>query len=187
MTTPIRITPVDPATATGKAKDLLGAVRAKLGVVPNLTRVLANSPAALQGYLGLSSALGGGALSPKQREQVALAVGEANRCGYCVSAHTFLGDKLGLSADDLLDARRGTASDPKTAALLQLAANVVERRGELEDEHIAKARAAGITEQELVEIVALVALNVFTNYLNHVAGTEIDFPLVSLESANAAS
>ena len=174
-----RIAALDPTHATGKTKSMLDAVQTRLGVVPNLFRVLAAAPPALQGYLELSAALAGGALSAKVREQIALAVAEANRCGYCLSAHAYLGAEAGLTPDDIADARAATATSPKTQAVLALAQAIVERRGEIDDRELAAARSAGLTDAEIVEIVANVAVNILTNYLNHVAGTVIDFPEVT--------
>ncbi len=91
-----RLNAVDPARATGKAKDFLDAVKAKLGLTPNMMRTMAGSPAVLEGYLSFGTALGGGSLPPGLREQIALAVAEANRCDYCLSAHTALGRLAGL-------------------------------------------------------------------------------------------
>ena len=173
-----RITPMDPARATGKAKQLFNGVHAKLGVVPNLFRVLGNAPAALDGYLQFSGALAGGSLDAKVREQIALLVAETNACGYCLSAHTFIGGTLGLSESELADARRAVAVAEKTGAILEFVRSVVENRGEIADANLVKARAAGLTDGEIVEAVANVALNIFTNYLNHVAQTVVDFPEV---------
>lgn len=173
-----RLSLIDPAQAQGPQKELLDAVKAKMGLVPNLTRALANAPAALKGYLDFSAALSGTSLSARQREQIALAVAEVNACGYCLSAHTLIGGKLGLAEQQLLDARRGTADDPKSAALLKLAQRIVLERGRLKDSDLRSARGAGVSDAELTETIAVVALNLFTNYLNHVAATPIDFPEV---------
>jgi uncharacterized peroxidase-related enzyme len=171
-----RITPIDPTAATGRAKDLLAAVKAKMGAVPNLTRVMAASPAVLEGYLGLSGALGGGALPAQVKEQLALTVGEANGCEYCVSAHSFLGKKAGLSLEAVLDARRGSAADAGPNALVRFARTVLDRRGTVSDADVQAVRDAGYGDAELAEVVAHVALNVFTNFLNNVARTPVDFP-----------
>jgi len=178
-----RINPVGGDTATGKAKELLDQVQKKLGFVPNLVRTMAVSPAALEGYLGLSGALAGGALPPKVREQIALAVGEANGCQYCVSAHTAIGKRLGLAEAELTASRDGASSDPKVEAALTFARVLVERRGDVSDADLARVREAGWNDAEVAEIVAHVALNVFTNYFNITAGTEIDFPKIPLGTA----
>jgi len=175
-----RIPTIDPTTATGKAKQLLDAVQSKLGITPNLTRVLANAPSALEGYLNFSGAVAGGALGAKTREQIALTVAESNGCGYCLSAHTFIGGKVGLSESEIADARRASATNGKTAAILKLAGDIVEQHGKISDASLTVARQAGITDGEIVETVANVALNIFTNYLNHVAETVIDFPEVKV-------
>ena len=172
-----RIHQVAPESATGKAKELLDAVQGKLGLVPNLTRAMANSPAVLEGYLGLSGALGKGRLSAKNREQIALAVGQANLCDYCLAAHSAIGKMVGLTPEQILDSRRGTAVDPKSDAVIRFARKVVDERGRVNDTDIADVRAAGLNDGAIAEVVANVALNIFTNYFNHVAETDIDFPM----------
>ena len=171
-----RIHQINPQSATGKAKELLDAVQSKLGLVPNMTRAMANSPAVLDGYLSLSGALSKGALSAKSREQIALAVAQANECEYCLAAHSAIGKMVGLSVDQILDSRRGTSVDPKTDAIIQFARQVVDQRGLVSDANIAQVRAAGLDDGAIAEIVANVARNIFTNFFNHVAETEIDFP-----------
>lgn len=173
-----RITQLDPAVATGKTKQLFEGALKKLGVVPNLFRVLGTSPAALEGYLNFSGALAGGSLGAKVGEQIALAVAESNLCGYCLSAHTYIGGKVGLSATDIADARHADASNPKTDAILKLARSIVVQRGEVSDADLNAAKTAGLSDGEIVETVAHVALNIFANYLNHVARTVVDFPEV---------
>lgn len=176
-----RIQPLDVATATGKAAELFEASKKKLGVVPNMFRTMANSPAVLEAYFGFSGALAHGSLSGKIREQIALVVGQENACGYCVSAHTVLGKGAGLSDADALSARKGQATDPKTAAILTLARKINAERGHASDADLSAARAAGVTDGEIGEVVANVALNIFTNYFNHVADPVIDFPQVTLK------
>jgi AhpD family alkylhydroperoxidase len=119
------INQLEPAQATGKTKQFFDAVQAKLGAVPNLFRVLGTAPAALEGYLNFSSALAGGCFNAKIREQIALAVAESNLCGYCLSAHTFLGGRVGLTEKDIVDARHATAGTGKTDAILKLARGIV--------------------------------------------------------------
>jgi uncharacterized peroxidase-related enzyme len=175
-----RIQPVDPQKVSDKTGRLLGQVRAKLGLVPNLFRVLANAPVALEGYVNFSAALAGGTLDDRTREQIALAVAESNLCGYCLSAHAFLGQKAGLNPDEIANAVRASAADPQIDAILKLARTIVVQRGEVSDSDLQRARAAGLTEGEVVETVANVALNIFTNYINHVARTAVDFPQLTL-------
>jgi uncharacterized peroxidase-related enzyme len=182
-----RIPQIDPANATGKTKQLLDAVQAKLGLVPNLTRVLANAPAALEGYLGFSGALAGGTLSAKVREQIAVAVAQGNGCDYCLSAHTFIGGKVGLTATDLASARQASAAGAKDDATLKLALAIVVQKGEISDTALSQARAAGLTDGEIVEVIANVALNIYTNYLNHVAQTVVDFPAVKTADSAGTS
>jgi len=171
-----RITAIDPATATGKTAELFTAVKSKLGMVPNLMRTFGQSPSALEAYLGFSGALATGVLPAKVREQVALAVAETNACDYCLAAHSLIGKGAGLTPDAIIAARRVEAADPKTDALLKFAAAVVETRGLVSDGALAQVRTAGASDAEIIETVAHVALNILTNYTNHVAQTVVDFP-----------
>ena len=171
-----RITPINLQAAQGRARELLDAVKAKLGLVPNMTRSMAVSLPVLEAYLGFIGALGRGVLPARVREQLALDVGEANHCDYCVSAHSALGQHAGLTEQDVLDSRCGASTDPKEDVLLRFARTVVEKRGVVEDADLAAVREAGYGDAQIAEVVAHVGLNVFTNYFNHVAGTDLDFP-----------
>jgi uncharacterized peroxidase-related enzyme len=171
---------IDPQTADGEARDLLEAVKAGLGVVPNMTKAMANSPALLQGYLALSSALGSGVLPAATGELLALTVAQANSCEYCLSAHTYLAEHVAhLGTGEVAAARKGEHTDPKVSAILALAASVVDNRGDLSDGDLDRARAAGVTNAEIAETIGHVAINVLTNYFNKAVGVEIDFPVVS--------
>ncbi|MDX2151740.1 MAG: carboxymuconolactone decarboxylase family protein [Bryobacteraceae bacterium] len=181
-----RIPAVDPATATGKAKELLDKVQAKFGLTPNMMRTMAQSPAVLEAYLSFSSALGHSSLSARFREQIALAVAQANRCDYCLSAHSAIGAMLGLSSQQISASRRATAEEGKLEAGLAFARTLVATRGMASDEDLARVREAGYNDGEIAEIIATVALNVFTNYFNHTAQTEIDFPVVRAAEGAAA-
>lgn len=175
-----RISPIDVATAQPDVGATLDAVKAEIGMVPNLFKTLAQSPAALDGYLGLSATLGKGSLTAAQREIVALAVGQVNRCAYCLSAHTLIGKGAGLSEAAIEAARRGTGSVPADAALAAFAHLVASHRGVVEDEELAAFKQAGFDDGAVLEVIAHVALNTLTNYANHVAKTDIDFPAVTL-------
>lgn len=178
-----RIQPVQANNADPKAAQLLQSVEKKMGSIPNLISTLANSPAAAQAYLGFAQSLAGGALSAPLREQISLAVGQTNDCDYCVAAHSSLGQKAGLDDEDILNARRATANDEKAAVALGFARKIVDNRGFVSDEDVEEVRRAGFTEGEIAEIVANVALNLFTNYFNHVAETEVDFPAVPCDDS----
>ncbi len=182
-----RLNTLSPETATGRAKDLLDAVQHKLGMVPNMTRAMAGSPATLDGYLQLSGALAKGSLTAKVREQLALAVAEANGCDYCLAAHAAVGKAVGLTADQVRDARLATAVDGKTDALLRFARRVVDARGRVSDADVAAVRAAGWNDGAVAEVIANVALNVFTNYFNVAADTDLDFPAVAPMHAEPAA
>ena len=181
-----RIHPIDPAIAEGKAKTLLDGVKAGIGSVPNMFRLLAGSPATLEAYLNYNRALSHGALPAKVREQIALVAAETNGCDYCASAHTALGKHAGLSQDDITSALEGKAADPKADAAVRFAKLLLETRGHISDADLNQAKEAGLSEAEIGEIVAHVAINVFTNYFNIAFETEIDFPIVRTQQAKAA-
>ncbi len=182
-----RLQAVDPASAEGKQKALFDGVQKKLGVVPNLLRTLGASPAALESYLGFSQALNGAGLDAKTRESIALAVAGENACDYCASAHTAIGGSLGIASEELAANLRGESEDAGLAAVLTFVKAVTAKRGLVSDADIAALRQAGYDDAATVEIVATVALNLFTNYVNHVAETEIDFPKVVAGVANEAA
>jgi uncharacterized peroxidase-related enzyme len=171
---------ISPEHAEGQVADLLDAVRKGLGVTPNMTRAMANSPAVLRGYLDFGEALAHGRLRPAVREQIALAVAQANGCEYCLSAHSYLAEHAArLDAETIAAARAGDSEDPHTAAILRLARAVNDGRGSLADGELAAARAAGLSDEEIAETFGQVALNVFTNFFNKAAQVDIDFPHVA--------
>jgi uncharacterized peroxidase-related enzyme len=180
-----RIHIIDPNAASGDARRLLDAVQSQLGATPNFTRVLANSPKALEGFLGLYGAAGGFSLDNATQERIALAVAEGNACEYCVSAHTAIGRHAGLSNAEMLLNRQGTSSDAKAAAAVAFARAVNDDHGELTQAQFDAAHAAGLSDGEIVEIIATVALNIFTNLLGKAALLDIDFPKVALLGAPA--
>jgi len=158
---------------------LLDAVHKQLGVVPNLMKVVGNSPAALEGYLNLNGALAKGTIGAKTGERIALAVAELNGCSYCLSAHSYLACNLAkLDATEIDANRHGSSGDPKAAAAVRFATQIASARGHVSDADVAAVKAAGFTNAEVIEIVLHVALNTLTNYVNEVAKTEIDFPVV---------
>ncbi|RYE29991.1 MAG: carboxymuconolactone decarboxylase family protein [Hyphomicrobiales bacterium] len=170
-----------------KSQPLLAAVQKQLGTVPNLFRIVANSPAALDAYLGFSGALGKGALAAPTRERIALAIAEVNGCGYCLSAHTYLARNLAKLDDAEITANRnGASNDVRADAAVRFAVKLVRGRGQASDADIAALRQAGHSDAEIVEIIAHVALNTFTNYVNEALKTEIDFPVVTVRTAAAA-
>lgn len=178
-----RIEPVNYEQASAKVKGLFDGVKAKLGTTPNMMKTMAQSPAVLEGYLNFSAALAGGKLDDRLREQIALIAAEVDRCDYCASAHTAIGKMVGLDDDAMLAARKGHSSDAKTDAALKFARTLIFNRGEVSDSDVQEVRRAGFSDGEIGEIVANVALNIFTNYFNIVAGTEIDFPKVQVRVA----
>jgi uncharacterized peroxidase-related enzyme len=175
-----RLKAISPDEATGKTKELFNAIQGKLGLVPNMMRTMGNSPALLEGYLNLSGALSHGKLGAKTGELLALAVSQKNNCDYCLSAHTFIGEKLvHIDANTLQNARNANAADAKTDAILKFANVLVNKQGLVNDADVDTIKAAGLTDGEIGEIVGHVALNVLTNYFNNTANTSIDFPVVN--------
>ncbi|MCH4893209.1 MULTISPECIES: carboxymuconolactone decarboxylase family protein [unclassified Sphingomonas] len=169
--------------APAASQPLFDAVEKSLGVVPNLFRLVGQSPAALEGFLGLNGALGK-ALDAKTRERIALAVAQANGCDYCLSAHSYLGLNLaGIDAAEIARNRAGHSGDARADAAVVFATKVVASRGRVSDADLAAVKLAGFSEAQVIEIVALVAVNVLTNYVNNVAETDIDFPVVRATEA----
>ncbi len=177
-------TPSSVEAAPAASRPLLEAVKKQLGVVPNLFRLVSNSPAALEGYLGLSGALNKGMLPAATRERIALAVAEINGCNYCLSAHTYLGRNVTKLDDaEMLANRNGGSNDPKADAAVRFAAAIVRERGHVGEEAVRAVKNAGYDDAQIVEIVLHVALNTWTNYINTVAKTDIDFPVVTARKA----
>lgn len=171
---------IDPADATGEAATLLADLEKSLGSVPNMARAMAASPAVLKGYMQLSSALAGGALSAADRERLSIATAEYHRCTYCLSAHTFLGKNVAkLDAEEIERARDAESLDPHADAILQLSDTIARGRGTIEAGAQAAAREAGLSDEEITEVVGNLALNILTNYFNILADTEVEFPLVT--------
>jgi uncharacterized peroxidase-related enzyme len=178
------LTPATIDTAPAASRPMLEAVKKQLGVAPNLFRLVANSPAALEGYLGMSGALAKGSLPAQTRERIALAIAQINGCNYCLAAHTYLGKNLAkLDEAEIAANRRGGSRDPKADAAVRFAATVARERGHVGDADVRAVRMAGYDDAQIVEIVQHVALNTWTNYINEVAKTEIDFPVVDALAA----
>lgn len=177
-------TPATIDAAPAASHPLLEAVKKQLGVAPNLFRMVANSPAALEGYLGMSGALAKGALPAQTRERIALAVAQVNGCNYCLSAHSYLAKNLARLDDAEIAANRhGGSHDPKAEAAVRFAVKVARERGHVGDSDVQAVRMAGYDDAQIVEIVQHVALNTWTNYINEVALTEIDFPVAEALAA----
>ena len=171
--------PATTVDAPAASQPLLQAVEKQLGAAPNLFRLIANSPAALEGYLSLSGALAKGSLPAPTRERIALAVAEVNGCGYCLAAHSYIAAKMAkLDPAEIAANRRGRSTDPKADAAVRFATSVVKARGHVSDDEVKAVKLAGYSEAQVVEIVLHVALNTLTNYANEVAQTVVDFPAV---------
>ncbi|MEW4563346.1 carboxymuconolactone decarboxylase family protein [Bremerella sp. JC770] len=175
-----RLQPIPLEQAEGKQRELLDAAKKKLGKHINIVATMANSPAVLEAYLGFSGAMGHSKLSAKAREAVAMRIGEKNHCQYCVSAHTAVGKMVGYSEEETVKVRQGESADPTIQAVVDLAGAISDTKGFISDQQFEAAKAAGLGDEEIAEVVGLVALNYFTNFFNHVAETEVDFPKVEL-------
>ena len=175
-----RIPLVQPAAAQGEAYAVLSQIHQVFGATPNMFKAVANSAPALKAMWSFFGALGGGALDARLGEQIAVAVADRNRCEYCLAAHTALGRKAGASAEEMAAAQAGESSDPRTQAALRFALKLVEQRGQVSDADVQALRSAGYGDGEVVEILAHVALNLFTNYVNVAFDVPVDFPAVKL-------
>jgi uncharacterized peroxidase-related enzyme len=182
-----RVQIVNPQTATGEAKTLLDAVQAQLGITPNFIKVLANSPKALEGFLGLYGALGKASLDTATQERIALVIAEGNGCQYCVSAHTAIGRGAGLSDDEMTLNRQGSSSDAKAGATVAFAKALNANLGEITGAEFDAARNAGLSDGEIIEVISVVALNIFTNILGKATRVEIDFPKVELLNTSTSA
>lgn len=174
------LTNIDTEHATGKAKELLTAVKKTMGATPNIFTAFANAPAALDAYLAFNTSLSQGALNAQLREKLALVTAGFNGCNYCASAHVFLGDKAGIDNEELKSNLQGKSQDVRDQAALTFALQLIEKRGRVDETELQAIRAAGFSDEEIIEILAHVALNTFTNYFNEAFQTEIDFPKVDI-------
>lgn len=181
-----RIKTLESTEAPQPIAALYEAVQKKLGLVPNMVKALGHSASALQGYLNLSGAVSGGKLPAVTREKIALLVAEQNQCDYCLSAHTAIGGVMKIPASEIEAARNGESEDRKEQAILVLTRHLLATQGNVSDRTYASIADAGVTEEEAAEVVANVALNVFTNYFNRFAQTEIDFPVVKSHGPSCA-
>ncbi len=178
-----RITLIDPQNATGTTSVQLAEIKAAFGIVPNMFKAVANSPAALASMWGSFGVLGSGRLGAKLGEQIAVAIADRNACHYCLAAHTGLGRKAGATAEEMAESQAGRSADPRTEAALQFAIKVVETRAGVTADDVEVLRASGFDDGEVVEIIAHIALNLFTNYINVALNVPVDFPGVKLTRA----
>lgn len=178
-----RVPLIDRANTSADRKALLDQIQGAFGATPNMFRAVANSPAALQSMWGSFGALGAGTLGARLGEQIAVAVANRNGCEYCLAAHTVLGKGAGVSGEELAAAQVGEASDPKTRAALSFTLKLVNERGQVSGADVQRLRDAGFSDEAVVEILAHVALNLFTNYVNLAFAVPVDFPAVQLRRA----
>lgn len=179
-----RINLVTNEQANAQQLELFNAIEQQLGMVPNFLKVFANSPAALQAFIGLHSIANEGDLEGKTKERIALGLAEQNACQYCVSAHTAIGKKAGLSSDEILANRSGTSQDAKAAVAVKFARSLAQNNGEVSTAELLEIRNAGYSDAEIVEIITHVGMNLLTNILGKASRVEIDFPKVDLQKAS---
>lgn len=175
-----RIEKMAPEKATGELQVTFAQMQKNMGKIPNIFQHMGNSPSVLKAFLQMVDSASHLTLSPQIQEKIALATSERNKCQYCLSAHTAMAKMAKLTDEQILAARKGSAENSKELAILKLAQQIVEKRGQLTAQEVEEAKKAGITSQELVEIIFLVNLTMFTNYFNHIVDPEIDFPKISL-------
>jgi uncharacterized peroxidase-related enzyme len=178
-----RVPLINAENTTPDRKTLLDQVHQAFGATPAMFQAVANSPAALKSMWGSFGALGKGVLGAKLGEKIAIAVANRNSCEYCLAAHTALGQGASVSAEDLAAAQLGESSDPKIAAALSFALKLVNNRGQVSEVDTQNLRHAGFNDEEIVEIIAHVALNLFTNYINIALDVPVDFPKIELRHA----
>lgn len=170
------IQPIERSQADASVSATLDAIKSKLGKVPNLFLTMAHAPVALNAYVQLADVAGHGKLNAKQREQIALAVGDANACDYCLAAHSAIGKMVGLTPAQIAAARGAHADSTRDAALLKLARSIVDNRGNVPTAELDAFKAAGFSDGDILEVLVNVVLNIYTNYTNHIARTVVDFP-----------
>lgn len=159
-----------------EAREAMEAMKKKMGKVPNIYAAMLHSPAAFKGLMAFKEGLGKGVITHKEAEAVAMVVGEQNQCGYCVAAHTALAKMNGFSAEEAKALRKAQSDDARLDALVKLAKEISQTRGRPGDEAVKTFYDAGYDDQALVEVIAHVCVNIFTNYFNHIADPDIDFP-----------
>jgi uncharacterized peroxidase-related enzyme len=178
-----RISVVTNEAANPEQAALFKAITGKIGMVPNFLRILANSPVALEAFLGLHKIANEGVLDRQTRERIALTVAQENGCQYCVSAHTAIGRKAGLDHTEITANRTGTSLDARAAAAVSFAHGIVAHKGQVSASELLALRNAGYGDAEIVEIITHVGMNVLTNLIGTISQVEIDFPTVELKLA----
>ncbi len=163
---------------------ILNEIHAAFGSTPNMFRAVANSSAALKSMWSAFGALSSGVIPARLGEQIAVTIANRNQCEYCLAAHTVLGQKAGASAEEMAAAQNAQSQDKKTDAALKFALKVVNHRAQIDKRDVENLREAGYDDEHIVEIIAHVALNLYTNYINVALDVPVDFPKVRLSPAN---
>lgn len=167
--------------APAASQAILTQINQAFGGVPNMFKAVSNSPAALKSMWGSFGALGAGTLGPQLGELIAVAIANRNKCEYCLAAHTVLGAQAGASAEQLAEAQVGQAQDAKTAAVLNFVLKVVDKAAQIDTADVESLRAQGFADEQIVEILAHIALNIYTNYINVAFDVPVDFPHIALK------
>jgi uncharacterized peroxidase-related enzyme len=175
---------IEPDEANDKTKELFDQIHEHLGIVPNMAKAMANSPALLESYHTMNTTLGQGILSPRLRVQIALTVAETHQCRYCVSVHTEFAQQIGLTELEILEARMAISVDPKEDVVLKFARGILDYQNNVAEEELWYVRDAGYNDEEIAEIIGNVALNFLTSHFNFLANTELDFPPVELRNVH---
>lgn len=164
--------------ATGETAQLFGAIKKAVGIVPNAYLTIgSNAPAVLGQVLQMGAVLKQGELSARELEAINLAVSEVSACDYCLAAHSMTGKMAGYTVDQLHELRNGGfSSDARLDALTKFAVRLVKTSGTLPAEAVASVKQAGYSDRQIVEAVAAMSAILFTNMLNRVNDTVLDFP-----------
>lgn len=164
-----------------RASKVFGDLKKSLGRVPNIYKLMGNSSIVLEAYLNFSNALGKGSLSEQDRQHIALAVAGYDKCVYCASAHTLMAKNAGVSIEETQQNLHGNSKDSRINSLIMFCLAIVNNKGNVSDADIDMIRKADFNDAQIVEIIANVCANIFTNYFNHVARTDLDFPEVKVD------
>jgi alkylhydroperoxidase/carboxymuconolactone decarboxylase family protein YurZ len=172
---------VDTSKLTGKGQELLAGMEKATGMVPNVLKQMANSPAALEAFLASRDILAKGQLDPKMRLLIGILIAETYSCQYLLSARVAQAKSAGMTDEEIKSGKEQSSKDPKFDRGLQFVRNLILRHGELPASEMAELKAAGFSEGEIVELIAQTASDMQVYYLIQIANPEVDFPSVATE------
>ncbi|GAA3965118.1 carboxymuconolactone decarboxylase family protein [Pedobacter ginsengiterrae] len=177
---------IETTSAIGSLKDSFQEVEKKMGRVPNMFKIMGNAPNVLNAYIKFSGALNNPSIGQKFAEQIALATAEFNSCTYCLSAHTSFAYNAGLSKQEIMEARRLDSPDPKIDKGLKFVEKLLRSHHALSPDDAEQLKQSGYTDGEILEIIAFVVRNIFTNYVNIISQTAIDWnEIIEPSNSNA--